>query len=315
MNNWTQESISFAQAMLDEGKTYYEVSRELERTFGFVVNPETVRMKLVRSKKPKLTQVEKLRNEGITKTLVLSDLHCPYNVETILEIVAEHAKVIDTLIIGGDVIDCFAISSFHPLAPKPLLTEMAYCHQLLKDIENITPDVKKILIKGNHELRFEKYMATNDSELNDMHSSNILYEICRGFEYHDKQNGRVVSYEPLDYEVVDNWFVQHNDMIVCHPLSFSRVPAKVAYNAVEYFVRNGMNFNACLVAHTHHYGACQNLGKTTVEIGCLCKPQDYAASGKLNYTPQDRGYHLAVFKDGEYCFNMSRQYLLDEQGR
>lgn len=301
--------------MLDAGKTYYEVSRELEKLFDIVVNPETVRTRLVRSKKPKLTKVEKLKAEGITKTLVLSDLHCPYNVDTILDIVEKHASEIDTLIIGGDIIDCYAVSSFHPLSPKPLLTEMAECHQLLKSIENLVPNVKKILIKGNHELRFEKYMASNTSELNDMHSDNILYEICRGFEYHDKQNGKVIHYEPLNYKIVDNWFVQHNDMIVCHPLSFSRVPAKVAYNAVEYFVRNGLNFNTCLVAHTHHYGACKNLGKVTIEIGCLCKPQEYAASGKLNYTPQDVGYHLAVFKNKKYNFNESREYILNAKGQ
>ena len=53
-----------------------------------------------------------------------------------------------------------------------------------------------------------------------------------------------------------------------------------------------------------------NLGKYTVETGCLCKPQPYSASGKLSYIPQDCGYHLAVFKDGKYDVNESRNYIL-----
>jgi predicted phosphodiesterase len=254
-----------------------------------------------------------LDKEGIEKVLIISDLHIPYHRSDVLDIVKKHANEISTIILNGDIIDCYSISSFGVLEPQPLVKEMAACHDVLKQIQNLTPGVKRIVVQGNHEKRYERYLQKNTNELNKLHSANILNEVVRGFEDHDRQRGIVTKYEELDYCVLNDWFYQMHDTIFCHPLSFSKVPAKTAYNAVEYFVRSGYSFNTCLVAHTHHYGACINLGKYSVETGSLCKPQEYAKSGKLNFTPQDSGYHLAVYKDGKYDINESRNYLLKEE--
>ena len=197
----TEEQIEFAKNMFNDGNnTYYDVCRELENKYDVVINPESLRYYITRKDKPKVTLKDRLAIDGISKMLVISDLHVPYHRDDILDIVKKHAEEIEVLVLGGDVIDCYSISSFKPLEPKPLITEMANCHRLLKDIQSIIPDVRKIIIKGNHEERWAKYMSNMSSEVNKLHSDNIMREIVKGFESHDRQAGTITTYEPLDYE-------------------------------------------------------------------------------------------------------------------
>lgn len=305
-----EEMIELARELYADGKSYGDIVEIIYDKYEYMPHIDTVRYHVKRKHLPKVSLKDKLSNEGITKTLVLSDLHCPYQRDDILSIVEKHKDEIDTLVLGGDVIDCYSISSYPTLEPRPLVTEMASCHRLLKGIQDIIPDVKKIIIKGNHELRWEKYLGNMKSEVNKLHSANILHEIVKGFEQHDRQAGTITTYEPLDYEVINDWYCLVGDMIVCHPLSFSRVAAKTAEMALNYFVERGVEFNSVLIAHTHKISSCFKYGKHAVEIGCMCKPQDYANSGNLSYAQQCSGYYLATFKDGKFDFNESRQYVV-----
>lgn len=308
-----EEQISEGKELYERGHTYFYISQYYLDKYGISIHPESVRYYITRKDKPKLTIKDKLMDDGIEKVLVLSDLHIPYHRSDVIDIVKKHKDEISMIIFNGDIIDCKPISKFVELGRGSLIDEMASCHEILKEIDNLTPNVRKVMTIGNHEQRMEKYMATKKSELNDLHSSNILREICDGFKKANHEKGTIVYYKALpNYEILDNWYFEYNGMICCHPLSFSKIPARTAYNAIEYFVRNGFNFDTCLVAHTHHYGACMDLGKYTVETGCLCKPQPYSSVGKLTYVPQDYGYHLAVFKDGKYDINESRNYILKE---
>ena len=308
----TDEIIQYGKTMLQRGFSYYEISMVFNKKYGIDMNPESVRYYLTRKDKPKLTAKDKLAEDGIEKVLVISDLHIPYHRNDVLDIVRKHKDEVNLIVLNGDIIDCKPISKYVELGRGTLIDEMAACHTALKQIDDITPDIKKVMTLGNHEVRMAKYMASKPSELNKLHTDNILKEIVDGFKKVDHEKGQVIYFDSLEnYEVLDNWYYQYNGMICCHPISFSKIPARTAYNAVEYFVRNGFNFDTCLVAHTHHYGSCFNLGKYCVETGCLCQPMDYAATGKLNYVPQTCGYHLAVFKDGKYDVNESRQFILE----
>ena len=308
MNN--KEIISFAQMLYNEGCSYQCIQDEIRREFDVSVSAESIRYHVKRKHLPKLTNLDKLSQDKIEKVLVMSDLHVPFNRDDVIDIVVKHKDEISTLILGGDIIDCHPISSFSPLDALPLVDEMIACHQLLKEIQDIIPNARKIVCFGNHEVRFKKYLANNTSELNNLHSDNILKEVCSGFDNYDRRRGVTEHYESLEYEVVDDWWVQYNDMIVCHPTTFSRVAGKTAQMALEYFVERGVKFTACLVAHTHKIANCFKFDKISYEIGCICQPQGYASSGKLTYSQQQCGYHLAVFKEGVYDFNLSQQYYL-----
>ena len=304
------EQLRLARELHDNGETYHDVSLYLRDNYGINISSESLRYYVTRKDKPKLTKMEKLENEGMEKVLVLSDLHIPYQLDNVIDTVVKHKDEISTLILGGDIIDCFKISSFPKLDAPRLTTEMSECHKLLKAIQDVTPNVRKILIFGNHEERWKRYLGKVHSEVNNLHSANILHEIVRGFEVHDRLLGTTTLYEPLDYEVVDNWWVQYNDMIVCHPISFSRVAAKTSQMAIDYFYERGLDFTSVLVAHTHRIASCMKFEKFSIEIGCCCKTQGYSESGKLTFSPQCNGYYLATFVDGKFDVNQSRNFIV-----
>lgn len=188
---------------------------------------------------------------------------------------------------------------------------MEATHKLFTEIDAITPNVKKTLVKGNHEARWERYLANNDTSLTPLHSSNILEEIVRGFTVYDYDMNCSKTYNPLsNYDVIDNWYYQVGDTICCHPISFSKIKARTATMSIDYFVQQGENFNAIVIAHTHKQSFVRHYGKLAYEQGCLCREMPYSKSGKLNYTPQDYGYMLATFKDGKLQPNNSRMYVL-----
>jgi len=254
---------------------------------------------------------DRLTEKGITKALVLNDLHVPFNLD-IMEVVEKHKNEISMIVFGGDVIDCDDISKFPRLGKRPLVHEMIQLHRLLKQIDKATPNVEKFIISGNHENRFAKHMALNRSALNDMHGDNILREVTNGFMHYDRENGTETRYEELtNYKVFDEWYCQIYDLVVCHPLDFSRVNAKIAVNAVEYFLANGFDFNAIAVGHTHKQAQTIKYGKWTCETGCMCQEMQYAKVGKLGYTPQVNGYLLASFQDGQFDANESKAYLIN----
>lgn len=308
----TDEQIKVGKALFEDGFTYYDISEYFKNTFGVSMHPESIRYWVTRKDKPKLTQVEKLEQDGVEKVLVLSDLHIPFNRDDILDIVEKHKDEITTLVLGGDIVDCYSCSSFPTLEPLPLVDEMAACHKILKQIQDLTHNVRRILIKGNHEERYKRHLIKATSELNKLHSDNILKEIVKGFEHNDRANGKVITYDKLDYEVVDNWWCMVNKTIIAHPLSFSRVAAKTGQMALDYFVERGHDFDSVLIAHTHKIASVIKYGKYSYEIGCLCKTQEYSESGKLTYERLHNGYFLASYVDGHFDPNESRQIYLYE---
>ena len=131
-----EEMIELARELYADGKSYGDIVEIIYDKYEYMPHIDTVRYHVKRKHLPKVSLKDKLSNEGITKTLVLSDLHCPYQRDDILSIVEKHKDEIDTLVLGGDVIDCYSISSYPTLEPRPLVTEMASCHRLLKGIQD-----------------------------------------------------------------------------------------------------------------------------------------------------------------------------------
>ncbi len=291
----------------EAGFSYHEISLYVHEQYNIVVTDDCIR-KIIQRSKPKKSK----KNKSQERCLVLSDLHIPYHRDDILEVVKSHAKEIDTLVIAGDCVDCESISKFKELGKIPLIDEMVIAHSVLKAVEDLTPGVKRYVIYGNHEERFVKYLATYDNSLNPLHSSNILQEIIGGFQKHDHRLGQTTVYSGLDYEVIDQWHMQLNDLIIAHPSGFSKIPGRTVSNACEYFTRNGFDFNAVMIGHTHKIiEKLPNLNKWCYEIGCLCKEMPYAAGGKLGYTPQNPGYAVAVFENKQFDVNTSKIYCLN----
>lgn len=296
-----------------EGLSYKEIGDIIFSEYGIRVTDDSVRYHAKR-KHAMEAQRQVARVNKTTRTLVLNDIHIPFHrEEVIIEIVLKHRHEIDTIIFGGDLMDCEGISSFPKEHRLPLVQEMIIAYKFLKRIDRLTPNVKKVLIWGNHEFRYVRHLEQRGNDLNPLHSNNILKEVVNGFVHHDRVNRKKTKYPPLsgNFFVSDKWYIQHGDMVIAHPKNFSRVPLRTAGMALEHFLAKGWNFKVVFIGHTHKWGSASRFGKWFGETGCLCLPMPYSDQGNVNYTPQDYGYLLITQVDGRTDVNDSKLYKLD----
>ena len=105
--------------------------------------------------------------KNLKNTLVLSDLHIPYhNVGAIEEAVNYGIqKKIDSILLNGDVVDCYMLSKFQPdPRERHFGEEIIAFQQFIKTLKGVFPGVKIFYKIGNHEERYEKIMISRCSE-------------------------------------------------------------------------------------------------------------------------------------------------------
>ena len=247
----------------------------------------------------------------IERVLVLSDLHIPFHKDKeIIDIVKEHSNV-DLIILAGDILDCFSVSTFPKEMHIPLYEELKIASSVLKKIDRLTPNTKKIVFRGNHEFRFKRYLAKFQSEFSPLVSDDILEILKNGFTYRDYKNRKRVV-EPLsdNFEIIDSWYYIYKDLILAHPTNFSKIPMRTCVSTYDYFKNQGIDFNALAIGHTHKAGPLIHGGTLLCELGCLCEQMDYANNGNINYTPQTNGYGVFVFhKDKVDIYNSGTKFI------
>lgn len=245
------------------------------------------------------------------RVLVLSDLHIPFHKDKeIIDIVKEHSNV-DLIILAGDILDCFSVSTFPKEMHIPLYEELKIASSFLRKIDRLTPNTKKIVFRGNHEFRFKRYLAKFQSEFSPLASDDILEILKNGFAYRDYKNRKRVV-EPLsdNFEIIDSWYYIYKDLILAHPTNFSKIPMRTCVSTYDYFKNQGINFNALAIGHTHKAGSLIHGGTLLCELGCLCEQMDYANNGNVNYTPQTNGYGVFVFhKDKVDIYHSGTKFI------
>lgn len=260
-----------------------------------------------------IRDIESQINEisDIKKVLVLSDLHIPFHKDReIIDIVKEHSNV-NLIILAGDILDCFSVSTFPKEMHIPLYEELKTASSFLKKIDRLTPNTKKIVFRGNHEFRFKRYLAKFQSEFSPLVSDDILEILKNGFTYRDYKN-RKRAVEPLsdNFTIIDSWYYIYKDLILAHPTNFSKIPMRTCVSTYDYFKNQGIDFNALAIGHTHKAGSLIHGGTLLCELGCLCEQMDYANNGNVNYTPQTNGYGVFVFhKDKVDIYKSGTKYL------
>lgn len=245
------------------------------------------------------------------RVLVLSDLHMPFHKDKeIIDIVKEYSNV-DLIILAGDILDCFSVSTFPKEMHIPLYEELKIASSFLKKIDRLTPNTKKIVFRGNHEFRFKRYLAKFQSEFSPLVSDDILEILKNGFTYRDYKNRKRVI-EPLsdNFEIIDSWYYIYKDLILAHPTNFSKIPMRTCASTYDYFKNQGIDFNALAIGHTHKAGSLIHGDTLLCELGCLCEQMDYANNGNVNYTPQTNGYGVFVFhKDKVDIYNSGTKFI------
>ena len=165
-------------------------------------------------------------------------------------------------------------------------------------IEYLQP--KKVVITyGNHDLRFQNYIAKNvDSEILELMPKTSLELIfVDGFNHYNKREGTKIWYEPIqnvfpnvEIDYTDKWWVQIGDTIFAHPSAFSSGVLKTAEKAMYFFRNEGLIFKELVMAHTHRVGEYYIGNTRIIEQGAFCDvTKNNYTDGQL-YNSQKEGF-------------------------
>jgi predicted phosphodiesterase len=99
--------------------------------------------------------------------LVLSDIHLPYhNIPAIDEAINYGInKKVDSILLNGDILDCYMLSKFQPDPRERKFAEEILTFQaFIKVLKKAVPKATIFYKLGNHEERYEKVMITRCAE-------------------------------------------------------------------------------------------------------------------------------------------------------
>lgn len=211
------------------------------------------------------------------RILCVSDCHVPYQLP--INLLKDYVGKVDVLVLNGDIGDCQAISTFPKTYRKSPMEEIIETRRyIISMIDYIKP--KKVVVNyGNHDLRFQSYLAKNlDSDLLELMPETSLELIIEdGFRHYDKVNKVKIEYEPVkkiyddvEIEYTGKWFCKVGSTLFAHPKAFSSGILKTAEKAMNFFRNEGIIFDTLVLAHTHRLGMYK-IGNTTIyEQGAFC---------------------------------------------
>lgn len=102
--------------------------------------------------------------------LILSDIHIPYHDIPALTAAINYGKKqkVNAILLNGDIIDCAELSKYEkdPKARK-FVEEANSTKQFLEQLRKTFPKAKIVWLKGNHDVRYEKFLYKKAPELFD----------------------------------------------------------------------------------------------------------------------------------------------------
>lgn len=214
-----------------------------------------------------------------TATIVLNDMHAPFQDEAALDVMFQICKhlPVSEVIINGDMMDMYASSNFSK-APKnleaaSLSKELEAGKKLVHQLEIAFPGARFTYLEGNHEFRMQRYLQDNAPQFLESGQLTIpkLLELGPRWTYYSRHG--------------DSWFdtyVMRGDILVGH---FKKVSIHPGYTAKALLTQYGMSL---IQGHTHRTGKTTRVVMTThgpktltgYENGCLCSLSPIYTPGK-----------------------------------
>ena len=153
------------------------------------------------------------------KSVLLFDLHCPFQDNGLVGSILKFIKALklnkgDEVILGGDFIDFYSISKFDKSNNRivdGLQDERKVAVEVLKNIRKAAGKARIIFIKGNHEVRLEKYLSREANALSGLP---------------ELQLGNFLSFDKYNVEVRNYVYNVNNNFIVKHGTAFGKYPSR-----------------------------------------------------------------------------------------
>lgn len=268
--------------------------------------------------------LEYLKNEKVTspvhvtpvtkgdrrKILSLSDIHFPFeNRELIDSIVAEHSDA-DILVLNGDILDSYSVSSFGKDKHVLLLEEYMKALDFLIEVSKIFSDI--YIVRGNHDQRAQRYISSKlDPETHILGRTDLLDALSRGIVL-DESGNEVAKYNfsaNIHYNLNHlPWMCKIGKTVFMHPHSYTSKTMGTVEGCLTH-LQNFVpwdSFDSVVIGHTHKVGKVVERNKLLIEQGSLTKVMDYLKVGINVRRPQVNGYAI-IWQDehGNTDFNLS----------
>lgn len=113
------------------------------------------------------------------RIIVCGDFHLPYQDRSAVAAFIKYAEEwkADTVVVGGDIIDCEAVSRFlkDPRKVASLQKEFDEGRKLMKELGRLGK--RRIALEGNHEIRVSRYLLRNAPALCDLRCLDIREQL------------------------------------------------------------------------------------------------------------------------------------------
>lgn len=248
------------------------------------------------------------------KILCLSDIHFPFARMDMLEAILNKHSDADILVLNGDILDSYALSSFSKDKSVALIDE----YQTTFEFVNICRRLFKrvVLTMGNHEIRNSKLLNTLSKEVTSYYQPDILRRLANG-ERLDRDGVLVekLDFSNVFYPKTEQWWVQIGKTLFIHP--HSRGSSKPGHTVItwadKFKQRLGQDaFDSIVAAHTHkQYKGVVN-STLLIEQGCLADYMSYTWSPKDIYHDSAANGYAVIYQDskGNTDFNESNFYYM-----
>lgn len=300
----------------EENMKWNDIQFLLAHYFDYYKSTDFIRHESYSARK-----VEEIADINVgNRILCISDTHVPFQLE--VENLKDYRNKVDVLVFNGDIMDCQSLSKFSKNYRVSMMEEMIKTRDfMIEVIEYINP--RKVLINyGNHELRFMNYLAKKlDADMLELMPETALDLICeQGFRHYDHRLRTKVYYEPLvqvfegsgiEVEYTHKWWCKVGKAIMAHPSAYSQGILKTSEKAMDFFLRERVDFDTMVLAHTHKVGFTK-IGEIFIyEQGCLSDSAELTyTDGKL-YTKQQNGFlYIVQNKIGNLLYDKTRLVLL-----
>lgn len=252
-----------------------------------------------------LAQHQAWMRAGTHKTLCVSDLHIPLTDEAALQEAVNRNLTASLVVLNGDTLDCYAISTFAKTEEIPIHQELDMACRLFEWLSDTFPDAFVVCTIGNHEDRVTRRIKPAiPSGLEFLVNTNVLHLLARPFP---------------NIVVLDDFFVQQADAIYAHAEATGDTGGGPAVRTAEWFAerRDELDlepFRVVIQAHTHKCSVTHRSAWRAIESGAMCLPQPYARTTKVRH-PHQNGYVVVVQKDGKMDPYLTREFPVVPVGK